>query len=435
MRRWVIFALVFGLAAAMFVLGYLAHRNEWIPLSARGAARALLFGAHATDSRHNRPFHGDAFPLQDRRNDVDSETKDALAAMGYARASQPATDRSGVIKYDKDAAYNGLNLCISAHAPEAVLMDMNGAVLHAWRCTLREALPGYTPPAYVREAARESWRRAYVCSDGSVLAIFEGMALIKLDKDSKVLWTYAAGCHHDLSVTPAGQVYVLTSEMRDGMIDNGVALLDQNGRELKRLSLLDCLRASPYASLQAWLPKRGDVLHTNAVKRLDGTHADKVPAFADGNLLVSMLELNTIAVVDPEMKTMPWALTGLTKAQHEPTLLANGNLLVFDNRGAGDRSRVLEINPSTHEIAWQYPPPGGAMFYSEWCGSAQRLPNGNTLVTETDNGRAFEVTPDGRIVWEFVNPHQFDEKGVRMVAALFDVVRLDSDYAASWLRR
>lgn len=168
-----------------------------------------------------------------------------------------------------------------------------------------------------------------------MLAIFEGMALIKFDRDSKVLWTYAAGCHHDLSVTPAGQIYVLTSETRDGIIDNGIALLDEKGRELNNLSLLDCLRASPYASLQAWLPKHGDVLHANAVKLLDGRHADKVPAFADGNLLVSILELNTIAVVDPEAKTIPWALTGLTKAQHEPTLLANGNLLVFDNRGGG----------------------------------------------------------------------------------------------------
>lgn len=140
----------------MFVLGYLAHRNEWIPISAREAARALLSGGHAVDSRHNRPFHGDAFPLQDRRNDFDSETKDELVAMGYARGSQPAPDRSGVIQYDKETAYSGFNLCVSAHAPEAVLVDMNGVVLHTWRCALREALPNYTPPAYVRDAARES---------------------------------------------------------------------------------------------------------------------------------------------------------------------------------------------------------------------------------------------------------------------------------------
>ena len=37
-------------------------------------------------------------------------------------------------------------------------------------------------------------------------------------------------------------------------------------------------------------------------------------------------------------------------------------------------------------------------------GNAQRLPNGNTLVCESSYGRFFEVTQEGEIVWEYVNP-------------------------------
>jgi len=37
-------------------------------------------------------------------------------------------------------------------------------------------------------------------------------------------------------------------------------------------------------------------------------------------------------------------------------------------------------------------------------GYAQRLPNGNTLITESSFGRFFEVTKQGEIVWEYVNP-------------------------------
>lgn len=49
------------------------------------------------------------------------------------------------------------------------------------------------------------------------------------------------------------------------------------------------------------------------------------------------------------------------------------------------------------------------MILSEWGGAVQRLPNGTTLITETAHGRAFEVTPKRRIVWEFTNPERRDE--------------------------
>ena len=35
----------------------------------------------------------------------------------------------------------------------------------------------------------------------------------------------------------------------------------------------------------------------------------------------------------------------------------------------------------------------------------QRLPNGNTLITEGSDGRVFEVTPEHEIVWEFISPY------------------------------
>jgi hypothetical protein len=99
-------------------------------------------------------------------------------------------------------------------------------------------------------------------------------------------------------------------------------------------------------------------------------------------------------------------------------------LLVFDNGGAsgygfqnpadpdGTRSsrrhysRVLEINPVTYEKVWEYRAPGNQAFrfFSHYVSSAQRLPNGNTMITEGSDGRLFEVTSDGDIVWEYVSP-------------------------------
>jgi hypothetical protein len=63
---------------------------------------------------------------------------------------------------------------------------------------------------------------------------------------------------------------------------------------------------------------------------------------------------------------------------------------------------VLEINPVTLELVWSYTNP---RFFSTNISSAQRLPNGNTLVNEGVFGRFFEVTADGDVVWEYVNPY------------------------------
>jgi len=54
------------------------------------------------------------------------------------------------------------------------------------------------------------------------------------------------------------------------------------------------------------------------------------------------------------------------------------------------------------------------------------LPNGNTLITESENGKAFEVTPEGKIVWEFFNPHRAGDNN-ELIAALYDVVRYDQN--------
>jgi hypothetical protein len=112
-------------------------------------------------------------------------------------------------------------------------------------------------------------------------------------------------------------------------------------------------------------------------------------------------------------------------------LPGEGNFLVFDNGGhAGygapspvskygtanmrrDYSRVLELDPSTFEVVWRYTPKEAGhihpldsyKFYSPFISSAQRLPNGDTLICEGRNGRIFEVTREFKTVWEYVSPY------------------------------
>jgi hypothetical protein len=86
-------------------------------------------------------------------------------------------------------------------------------------------------------------------------------------------------------------------------------------------------------------------------------------------------------------------------------------------------SRVLEINPVTLELVWSYTNP---RFFSTNISGAQRLPNGNTLITAGAGGRVFEVTKEGAIVWEYMYPTFSCQRVECRVPGLSRAVRMDS---------
>jgi len=247
-----------------------------------------------------------------------------------------------------------------------------------------------------------------------------------------LLWTYQGGCHHDLFVADNGNIYVLTQrtltsheklKLTGPIMEDFITVLTPQGEEIKSVSLIECFLNSDYDLLLTSTRLRADGLHTNTIELLDGKMVDQAPMFERGHILVSVRNLNTIAVVDFEEEKVTWALSGMWKQQHKPTLLENGNLLLFDNLGHKGRSRVIEFNPLTQEIVWAYQGDHPDDFFSRFSGSNQRLPNGNTLITESDNGRAFEVTPGNKIVWEFKNPHRVGS-GDKLIGVIFEMVRI-----------
>jgi hypothetical protein len=364
-----------------------------------------------------------------------------LKALGYVSGSRPAGPRSGVTVYDERLAFHGLNFLTSGHAPAAFLVNMEGEVLHEWARGFESVWPGVDlAPEEIND---EFWRRVYLLDNGDVLAIHEGLGLVRLDRDSEIVWRYDGPCHHDLDVVD-GSIYVLEREPRIiprvhpelPVLEEFITILDPTGRVRRKVSLLEALERSSHSALLARAPEKGDIFHTNTLEVLDGRLADRAPAFRAGNALISILRFDAIAVVDMEAEEIVWSLSGLWRQQHQPTVLDNGSMLVFDNEfdnAAGERvSRVIEIDPITQEVHWIYEGGADRPFYTSTCGSNQRLPNGNTLITESDAGRAFEVTSDGTIVWEFVSPYRAGEEG-ELIATLFEVVRLEPDFPLDWL--
>jgi len=353
-----------------------------------------------------------------------------LESLGYAAGSVPASEGSVITLHSPARTQPGVNLFTSGHAPEALLVDMDGRILHRWHRSFESLWPDSDRPA------PPYWRRARLFPNGDLLVVFEGQGLAKLDRHSQAVWTSPARAHHDLEILASGEIYVLTREVNriEGIhrgrpfLEDFISVLGSDGRETRRVSLLEALIESPYRHL--FDPSKsafGDLLHTNSIRVLDGRLADRVPAFTSGRVLVSMAVPSLIAVVDLDLARVVWAYRSDFRHQHDPRILENGHLLFFDNAGQPGVSRVIEIDPGTLEERWSYAGDPDHPFFTQTCGTAQRLDNGNTLITESDNGRAFEVSPDGAIVWEFQNPNRAGPDG-NYVATLFEMVRLPANF-------
>jgi hypothetical protein len=402
------------------------------------ASLLLSFGCGSEESA---PTQGDKleeeFPLLDDQVTADAtdvsdvkgiskEEEEGLLALGYI-ASEPIAERSGVTQHDSDSAQQGWNLYTTMAGQEAWLMDMDGKMIHRWALSLERAGPY---PLW--------WRTVHLFSNGDLVAQGNYGPIARLDWNSKVIWEYKGRTHHDFDVRDDGHIFVLTNETNEipgftGKIqDDFVVELSPEGQELRKVSVVKALREGGRQDIVRELIQyqkkvaitQSDPLHTNTLEILDGRHAQKEPAFKHGNILISLPHVGRIAVMDFDAGQIVWSLKGSFRTQHDPTLLANGNILLFDNKGLeGKRSRVLEINPLTGEEVWSFGSEESPSFYSKCCGRAYRLENDNTLVIVTNSGQAIEVTPQGRKVWQFTSAHTFNGK----MANLHDVLRLPVD--------
>jgi Arylsulfotransferase (ASST) len=368
----------------------------------------------------------------------DAEKLSQLMALPYVQGSRRFTGLENVTAYDRHRAYDGVNLYTSGHAPEAVLMDMDGHVLHTWSYSIDRVWPEV--PHTVHSTF---WRRVHLFPNGDLLAIFEGIGLLRIDLNSRLLWAFKGGCHHEAFVTDDGMIYVLTRTAeyiprinRDKpVLHDAITVLTPDGKPVAQYPILEMFEHSDYRSLLASIPREGDIFHTNSIYVFDGSLATVSSLYKKGNILISLLKLDTIAIVDPQAGRVAWAAQGHApngwKRQHDPRPLPNGDIMLFDNQGRNGRSRVVEYNLMRGAIVWTYSGRTTDDLYSATCGTSRLLPNGDILITESDAGIALELAPNKDVVWEFYNPNRAGSHG-ELIATLFDLERLSRGYM-SWL--
>ncbi len=320
-------------------------------------------------------------------------------------------------------------------------MKKDGTVLHRWRNTYRGLFPD--DEDWESSNHKKYFRDAHLYPNGDLLVIFEGSGIARLDVDSEVMWSAHNGAHHEAEVAPDGDVYVLTRlahlvedfHPKEPVLEDFVSILGPDGVEKRRVSLLKALRESDHQGLVdlAWRSAQagdGDILHTNDLDLIDLSAV--LPNHSGPGALLSFRTISTVAVLDFSTDTIVWALAGLVEGQHDPSLLPNGNLLVFDNRDQRLGSRAVEIDPRTQQIVWSFPEDRITEFYSSCCGNAYRLTNGNTLVNFASLGRVMEVTEGGEIAWEFATPHRAGEQD-KFIAQVLLMEPISADIPMDWL--
>ena len=369
---------------------------------------------------------------------------EGLESIGYAAGSFEADGDApgGVVGIDVERAHTGLNLYTSGHAAEAVLMDMQGRELHRWQRDFADVWPERVDE--LERGSAHFWRRVHLYENGDLLAIHSGLGLLRLDEHSEVVWKSELPAHHDMIVEDSGEIIVLLREASlqpevhatEPVLEDFVARLDPQGNELWRHSLLQAVLDPRYAEVfQGRRRESGDIFHTNSLELVDEQLAERLPGVEPGHLLVCILQLRSLAILDPATGELSWCWRHQLGPLHDPLILPDGDLLVFQNRdplSGEQRSHVLRLDPLQRTASDAFPRLAQRGFFSRTCGTLARWSDGNVLVTESDNGRAFELDQEGALVWEFHSPHRAGPRD-QLVATLFDVVRLPADFPTGWL--
>jgi len=389
------------------------------------------------------PAQSQAAPPKTANEEKTDKDYQKLISLPYLQGYMPAPDKVNVTKFDRSRTHKSLRLYSSGHSGAAYLIDLKGNVLHEWTYKLEDLWP-----QLVDQGVTPFWENIYLYPNGDLLGIFNGGGIIKIDKDSNLLWSYRCRAHHDIALDEQGNIYTLTEDkirLKDDIfgLDNGILILSPDGKEIKRLSLFKMMLEAKDEQMKDVFRRvvsiimngNEDVFHANTLERLDGKLAHLNPeVFKKGNLLLCMLTISSLAIIDPQAQKFVWFQGPVIwyQGQHKPELLDSGKILSFDNHywGSMTQSRVFEFDPFTLKVGWEYLNKG---FFSETQGANFRLPNGNTLIVESDPGRVFEVTPHKETVWEFLNPHRTGPND-KLIAAVYNMYSIEPDYVSSWLK-
>jgi arylsulfotransferase ASST len=333
------------------------------------------------------------------------------------------TTRTGLTAFDESRACPGYVLFAPiTSSGEVFLINLRGQIAHRWQLPYSPGLWGYLLPNgnlfYLGHLPDPAWKQL------PFEPRFMGGILLEVDWNGNIVWEHRDPFHHHDArrTSSGGAVYLAMEQVPSELVtkvQGGIPGTDERGMWADVIVEIDA------SGRRIWewhayehLSPTADIITSND-PRVEWSHANTVVPLDGDRILLSCRNISTIGIIDKSTGMFTWKLGyDVLAQQHDPSLLNNGNILVFDNgvnpkSRIGGFSRVIEIEPANHQIVWEYRDTPVFNFFSPYISGARRLPNGNTLVTEGLFGRMFQVTPDKQVVWEYINPRFYaDSDGV-----------------------
>ncbi len=303
-----------------------------------------------------------------------------------------------IFSYDPLKACNGLTLFSPYMTNLFEVVDMSGNILFEYELS------------HIRLDADFE-----VLADGDILLMGQGSIYLLRIPDT-IEWTLSAPlCHHGVIRMPNGHIMYLYSYFMD--VEGWDLPFFADGIREVDPSTGDTLwewRSGDHLSTDDYCPWHIETIYDEA-NRYDWTHSNAIVYREEESAVyLNVRNLDRLVKIDYPSGQILWSMgrggdfgEGLFFHPHDPELLENGNILLFDNgnhRYPVEHSRAVEIayDPALGwaEEVWAWP--SEPLFFDSAMGDANRLPNGNTLVTSSHHGSIFEVTRTGEVVWNMI---------------------------------
>lgn len=268
----------------------------------------------------------------------------------------------------------------------AWVMDRKGRIIHSWEVDLKALtadLTGFAPGFAPGDAPQNIYPIGVaITPDGGLVATLHGrnlfpyeVGVVRIDRDGRILWKRFDNSNHFFSLDGQGRIYTPATTIKedlthfgrtavdtlcdgDKVYDDSIRVYSPDGVIEREFWMQDVFQKAGYPGLFYGLRHGCDPFHVNSVAPASAAAASHLEGVEAGDLLVSVREPSTIAVLDGQTGALKRIVTGRTAAQHSAVFLADGTVLVFDNRG-GDRelggTRVARVNLDTGETETVYP--------------------------------------------------------------------------------
>jgi hypothetical protein len=310
------------------------------------------------------------------------------------------------------------------------VLTRGGEVLHQWRIDWfngfwpdphhipAENLPRSRPATHIHGIA--------LLNNGDVVFNLDLLGMARVGLCGNVVWRLPYQTHHALQVDETGHIWAAGQRRieerspdlpgyRPPFVAFTVLKVTPGGDIVREISLFDVLIKNRLHGLLYMSPKdtwtdtwsievSGDTLHLNDVEIFPSRLQPGV--FEPGDVMVSLRNINAIMVFNPDTLRIKYLSIGEVVHQHDPNFVDGEHISVLDNNNVAPesqspQSRIVVLSATHDDPRVIYAGSAEQPFYTAIMGKHQWLPNGNMLITESTKGRAFEIDPEGKLVWEY----------------------------------